>query len=149
MDEQNFPNDFQDDQVTGNVQEEPVQEEPAQTNYYQDNTQTPYQQSYANTYSEPQQPKNQTNILAIVGLVLGILSIVLSCCYGIGILFGIAGIICSALSKKKGKSGVGTAGLICSIVGTVFSVLMIIYFIAIFAYAFSDPDLQNIINSYS
>lgn len=141
MDGQNFSNDLQNEQEPYEVKADTTA---TQNNYYQDNTQVPpYQPQYAD-YSQPQQPQNQSNPLAVVGLVMGILSIVFACCYGIGIIFGIAGIICSALSKKKGKSGVGTAGLICSIIGTVLSVLMIIYFVAIFAYAFSDPEVQNI-----
>lgn len=139
MDEQNFSNDFQNDQVTENAQADAMQ-----NNYYQDNTAAPYPQTYA--YSQPEQ--KQSNPLAIVGLVMGILSIVFACCYGIGVFFGIAGIICSALSKKKGKSGMGTAGLICSIIGTVLSVIMIIYVVVVFAAVLTDPEMQNLMQYY-
>lgn len=116
------------------------------SNYYQDNTQVP-PVSPQPVYTQPvqMQPQKQTNVLAGVGLGLGIASILFCCCYGVvGLVFGIAGIICSALSKKKGKSGVGTAGLICSIIGTILSVLVLILFVAVFATA----DWTTILNEY-
>ena len=57
--------------------------------------------------------------LAIVGLVLGILALVfifIPFFQWVGIIFGIAGIILSAIAKKQGASGMAAAGLICSII---------------------------------
>jgi len=81
---------------------------------------------------------------------VGILSIILCCCYGIGIVFGIAGIICGVLAKKKGQSkGLTTAGLVCSIVGTVFCVIAIIYYVWVIALVASDATLMDqILSSY-
>lgn len=111
----------------------------ANNNYYQDNTssQSVYQNYTSNSetippYQEPiqnPQPQDDNNGLAIVGLVMGIISILFSCCYGAGIIFGIAGWICSAMANKKNKTGLGKGGLITSIVGTVLSILVIICFI--------------------
>lgn len=69
------------------VQETPVTEQPV--NNYQDYTANVQPQAAAT--APVQQPENkETNVLAIVSLVLGILSIVLGCCTGwIGALFGI------------------------------------------------------------
>ncbi len=90
-------------------------------NYYQNDT---------NTQNNPVVDNNGNNApkadaLAIVSLVMGILSIVLVCCTSyIAIIPGVVGIVCSVLSKKNnGKTGVATAGLICSIVGIVFAVI--------------------------
>lgn len=86
-----------------------------------------------NNFQQPA-PK-QTNVLAIISLVVGILSIVLGCCSGwVGIILGIAGIVCAVLANKQGKTGLATAGLICSIVGIVLGVLWIV--LANFAVAF-------------
>ncbi|MCI8993611.1 MAG: hypothetical protein HFG80_12985 [Eubacterium sp.] len=65
--------------------------------------------------------------MGIGSLVLGIVSIVLSCTgYG-GIICGIIGIILSNLSKKQnGKTGVATGGMVCSIIGIVISVILLI-----------------------
>jgi len=68
--------------------------------------------------------------MAVAGLVLGILSIV-----GGSIpvanafpmwLFGIIGIVISAIARKKQPSGMATAGLVLSIIGTIFSFITFI-----------------------
>lgn len=73
-------------------------------------------------------PEKKTDGLAIASLVLGILSIVLVCCNTYAaVIAGIIGIVLSILSKKNnGKSGMSTSGLICSIVGIVLGISMII-----------------------
>ncbi len=124
MDGQNFQNE-QNGQVV----------EPApQSNNYQDNT-TYTQNVYTDPVVEP--AKAETPGLSIASLVMGIASIVLSCCCGSGIIFGIAGIIMAVVGNKKAKTGIGTAGLVCSIVGTVFSCFGLIYYVIYGAAAFA------------
>lgn len=69
------------------------------------------------------------NGLAIASMVCGILSILLTCipyiCYASWVL-AIVGIIMAAVSKKQGKSGMATAGLVCSIIALAIWVLFII-----------------------
>jgi len=71
----------------------------------------------------------QTNNSAIIGLILGILSIILPF---IGFIVGIVGIVFSAKSlkiiKESQENGRGLAigGLICSISGVVFQLLAIL-----------------------
>jgi hypothetical protein len=113
-------------------------------NYYQDNTNNNNQSVYQNytnnsetipPYQEPYQSqpqKQENNGLAIVGLVMGIISILFTCCYGGGILFGIIGWVCSAMANKQNKTGIGKAGLITSIIGTILSILMLILIIVVF-----------------
>lgn len=121
MDGQNFQNEQngQNGQVTGNT-----------NTYYQDNT----NRYTGNMYTDPVVENNSetTPGLAIAALVMGIISIVLTCCCGGGIIFGIAGLIMAIIANKQSKSGVGTAGLICSIVGIVFNVFSMIYYIFVF-----------------
>lgn len=75
----------------------------------------------------PKAENKETNVLAIVSLILGILSIVLGCCTGwIGALFGVGGIICAVFANKQGKTGLAKGGLICSIVGIVLGILITI-----------------------
>ncbi len=110
------------------------------TGYYQDNTaNAQYQTPVYN--AQPAEQSSGTNTMAIVSLVLGILSIVLSCCYGAGVIFGIVGVILAVLSKKQGKSGMGTAGMVCSIIGIVASVIMIILMVIGVAAIMDDPSL--------
>lgn len=94
----------------------------SQYSNYQDNTANiPYQ---APTES-PQ--SNKANTLQIVSLICGIGGIVFGCCTGyVGIVLGIAGLICAILGNKQGKSGVGTGGLICSIIALVISIIILI-----------------------
>ncbi|WP_394675174.1 CCC motif membrane protein [uncultured Chryseobacterium sp.] len=89
-------------------------------------------------------------------LVLGILSIVTCCCYGIpGIVAGIIGLV---LYKKDNALYLQNPGMysnynnlntgrILSIIGIVLSVLAIIYFIFVFAVigadALSNPELMQ------
>lgn len=76
-----------------------------------------------------EQPK-QTNSLAIVSLVLGIISIVLGCCGSwIAIVLGIGGIVCAVMANKQGKTGMAKAGLICSIVGIVACIASVVLFV--------------------
>lgn len=123
------------------VQETPVTEQPV--NNYQDYTANVQPQAAAT--APVQQPENkETNVLAIVSLVLGILSIVLGCCTGwIGALFGIGGIICAVFANKQGKTSLAKAGLICSIIGIVLGII-----ITILAAVFSVAFMSELANYY-
>lgn len=96
-----------------------------QSNNYQDNTQNVYSSAYAEPAASG---GDSTPGLAIASLVMGIISIVLSCCCGVGIIFAIAGIIMAISANKQVKTGIATAGLICSIVGGVFSLMGLAYY---------------------
>lgn len=72
------------------------------------------------------QNNNQTNVLAIVSLVLGIVAIIAGCCGWVGILFGIGGIVCAIFANKQSQTGLAKGGLICSIIGIVLGVIMTI-----------------------
>jgi hypothetical protein len=73
-----------------------------------------------------------SNTLAIVGLILGILSIPMSCCFYVGILPGAAGIVLGVLGQKKAAEmngsgkGMALAGLICGAVGVALSLFWIV-----------------------
>lgn len=110
MDGQNFQN------------EQNTNVESTQQNYYQDNTTTQVPPVVETA------PEKKTDTLAIVSLVMGILSIVLSCCNTyVGIILAIVGIVLSVISQKNnGKSGMAIAGLVCSIIAIVLSVILII-----------------------
>ncbi|MDE7223348.1 MAG: DUF4190 domain-containing protein [Acetatifactor sp.] len=95
------------------------------------NSNNSYEQPAYQQPVSPEQPQ-KTDTLAIVSLILGIAAIVLGCCVTyLGIALGVGGIICSVMSKKKQKSGLATAGLVCSIIGIVFAVIWIIFSVAI------------------
>ncbi|MGN0168162.1 MAG: hypothetical protein ACI4AB_08980 [Acetatifactor sp.] len=91
-------------------------------NNYQDNTaNVPYQAPV-----EDEGPK-KANGLQIASLVLGICAIVFGCCWaGLGIILGIIGIVLAVMGNKNGKHGIGTAGLVCSIVGLVIGIIGVV-----------------------
>ncbi len=149
MDGQNFDNEnnFTFDTTSTEV---PPAAEPVQENSVTEQPAGNYQDYTANiqpqvTTAAPQQSENKdTNVLAIVSLVLGILSIVLGCCTGwIGALFGIGGIICAVFANKQGQTGFAKAGLICSIIGIVLGII-----VTILAAVFSVAFMSEIANYY-
>jgi hypothetical protein len=65
--------------------------------------------------------------MAVAGLILGILSLVGGVIPGVNVfplwLLGIVGIVLSSVARKKEKSGVATAGLVLSIIGTILALI--------------------------
>lgn len=80
-------------------------------------------------YGPPAQPQNT---LGLVSMILGIISIPLACCRGIGLIFGIAAIVLGYLGKQKVAQGLANngsqaqTGFICGIVGAGLGILLII-----------------------
>jgi len=62
-------------------------------------------------------------------MVCGIISIVFACCCGVGSILGIVGLVLSLVSRKGSSklSGMALAGVICSAVGLLFSLVYVIY----------------------
>lgn len=110
----------------------------------------PQQQGYPGGYPNyPQNyPNNSSNGKAIAGLVLGILSIMMGCVYGSGLLFGILGTIFSCMARKEDssnplqnkKNSTATSGLICSIIGIVLSVIVLLIVIIAVAVSVETGD---------
>lgn len=91
----------------------------------------------------------------MVSLILGILSISTSCSYGFGLIFGIPGLILAMLSRKStqqqqpygtpnsgNSAGLATAGMICSVIGTILSAIMLIILIILFALGMASEVLE-------
>lgn len=107
-----------DGQNTGNGQNNQT----SQYSNYQDNTaNVPYQ-------APGEQPQsNKANTLQIISLICGIAGIVFGCCTGyVGVVLGIIGLICAIIGNKESKNGVGTGGLVCSIIAIVISIIILI-----------------------
>jgi len=85
--------------------------------------------------------------MAVAGLVLGILSLVGGSIPGANAfpcwLFGIVGIILSSIARKKQPSGMATAGLVLSIIGTILSLITFIACVAC-ATAAASSSLFNL-----
>lgn len=128
MDGQNFQN--------GQNTENQTQSTSQYTNY-QDNTANTYYQS---TPVVENVSGNKANGMQIGSLICGIISILICCCYGVpSIIAGIIGLILAIMGNKQGKHGVGTAGLVCSIIGLVLgSVYVILLVLGIAAGGLSE-----------
>ena len=66
--------------------------------------------------------------MGVAALVLGIVSVIIAVVFPFfgwfGILTGVVGIILGAMAKKKGQTGVATAGLVLAIIGTALALLL-------------------------
>lgn len=105
-------------------------------------------QNNSSSPTPPIQPKN--NSFNIASLVLGIISVIASCCINeyVGIVCGILGIVFYVLAKRSNISnGMATAGLVCGIVGLVLSAVSIISTIILGAVIASNPEYSSLFES--
>ena len=113
---------------------------------YQQSTagQSPY--TYNDTYSTPNTPlTNDNNGMGIASLILGICSIAICCCYGVGVVPAIIGLILGILQNKKNANGIATAGIVLGIIGILLNVVWLIYMIIFL----SEDGLQDFVNEFS
>lgn len=73
--------------------------------------------------------------MGVASLVLGIISILMGVFVApllgwLGAILGIIGIILGALGRKRLPNGVATSGLVCSIIGTILSILFYVACVA-------------------
>ena len=99
-----------------------------------DNKDLQNQEVEAEKATNEEQPQHS---FAIAALVLGIVSIVTTCCYGIvGLICGIVGLVLSLNAKKEGNTeSINTAGMILSIIGIVIGAIF--FLVIIFSYGFA------------
>lgn len=109
----------------------------------------PYENQQSNNFVIQQNLPNSTPVL-----VLGILSVLGCCCYGVGIIFGIIGLVLTkkdmALynanpSQYKGLNSLNTGKILC-IIGLIlsaFSLIFTIYIYAIYGYNNYQNDIME------
>lgn len=90
-------------------------------------------------------PPEQSQGLAITSMVLGIVSVV-----ALGLLTGIPAIITGSIALKKKLAGRGMAitGIVTGAVGTLFSILLIAFWILIVIFAANNHTNSNDYNNY-
>ncbi|MCC8146664.1 MAG: DUF4190 domain-containing protein [Bacteroidales bacterium] len=108
--------------------------------------------SFENNFNQPQVPLPNATVI----LVLGILSIIGCCCYGLpGLVCGIIALVLSKSAKEQYIQNPSlytqssysnmNAGKICAIIGLILSVLFLVYVIGMILFvgidALSDPVL--------
>jgi len=93
--------------------------------------------------------EKRNSALSIISLVMGILSITLGCCTGLGIFFAIAGLVCGIIAKTRKEGGLATAGIVCSVIGIVIPVILIVLAFVSLNWIASDPVLyEEFMKSY-
>lgn len=74
----------------------------------------------------------ETNKMALASMITGILSIVISCCCGLGVVFGGLAVIFASLSRvDEPLSSNAKIGLITGIIGMIISVIAVIVFMIV------------------
>ncbi|MCT2346326.1 DUF4190 domain-containing protein [Bacillales bacterium AN1005] len=79
---------------------------------------------------------NKANNSSVISLTFGILSLLIPF---IGLIFGIIGIVFSRKAvkqinkMKESSAGLATAGLVCSIIGLILQLFMILGYVAFFS----------------
>jgi hypothetical protein len=104
---------------------------------------------YTNPYGAYPMQAPKTNGMAIASMVLGIVGLVLLCCYGLGGLPGVIGAILGHVSMKqireRGENGRGMA-LAGVITGWSAFALSVIFWVIIVIVAINDPTFMDSFN---
>ena len=99
--------------------EQQYQQQQQQGQYQQPHHGQQYQQPYP---YPPMRPKQPSHGFAIAALVLGIVAMTLPVPV-IDVIFGVLGLIFAIVAKRNGhRGGMSTAGLVLSIIGTVWAI---------------------------
>lgn len=123
-----------------NPYQQPYQQQPYQQQPYQ---QQPYPPSgYPPGYA-PYQTAPPNDGLGLAAMIIGIVSLLMACAYGLGLLGAPAALIMGRISMKRidrsdgqlGGRGMAKAGFILGIIGSVFLALAIIALVVIIAVA--------------
>lgn len=94
----------------------------------------------------------KTNTLSVISLILGILGVPLSFCYGIGIFSGIAALITGIVARNQIKEsagketgdGMALAGII---LGSIFGILALLSIVVIVILALMGPAIGSIFSN--
>lgn len=85
-------------------------------------------------------------VLSLLAMIFGIVGVAISCCYGAGFLFSVAGIVLGHLGlKRESARGMALAGVITGYVGVAGA---IIFWIVLMAIAFSPLLLLPFLSNY-
>lgn len=105
---------------------------------FQDNTARNYQDPYRNT--PPEEPAG----MAIASLVLGIISVVMSCS-GYNFITAILAIIFGAihLAKRRSRRGMAIAGIVLGIISIAIFIIAVVVLVAVIG---TNPDIMHMYN---
>lgn len=68
-----------------------------------------------------------TNVMGLVGMILGILAIpFVFIVWPLGLILGIGGLVLSIIGRKHPKKGMATAGMVCSIIALALWLIVVL-----------------------
>lgn len=129
-----------------NVTPEKKEAVPEAQNYYYENPQV--QQPVYQGQAVAEAAQEGSKGLAIASMVCGICSIVLCCLSWVDAIIAVVGLVLGIVSKvkKMGGKGMSTAGIICSVVGLLLVVLFYVLLILGVASAYMTGDFSGLAN---
>ena len=105
----------------------PYQDENGNPNGYQNSYQGEISSTYSNNnYNQYNAPYKKGKGLAIASMVLGIVSLTIGCCSGIGFICALLGFIFGIIAQKKNRCGMAVAGIITSVFGMLWGLIIIL-----------------------
>lgn len=132
-----------------NQNEDQPTEDKQQTtqNYYEDSYQQPvnYNQQYQ-TYQNVE-PEKKSSGMAIASMVLGIISVIISCVFYLALPLAIVGLVLGIISirSRKGGKGMAIAGIVMCSITTLIAILLIVSCMAFVNEG--GYDIQSILDS--
>ncbi len=72
-------------------------------------------------------PQNPPTVLSLLSMIFGIVGVAVSCCYGAGFLFSVAGVVLGHLGlKRESARGMALTGLITGYVGLAMVLIWVV-----------------------
>lgn len=103
-----------------------------------------YGQGQSQNYKNPRPPRKNSNNMATASLVMGILSVVLCCCGGFGIILGAIGIVLAILSRgREPMETSAKVGIGLSVGGIVLSIIVLVMTFAVIGNDGLRSELYN------
>ncbi|MCL2746645.1 MAG: DUF4190 domain-containing protein [Coriobacteriia bacterium] len=105
----------------------------------------------------PMSQENPGKTLSIVGLVLGIIGLLITCSFAafgmpLGLPFSIAALVCGIMGRNRTPqgmpSGMAVAGLVLGIVGIVVGIAALVWFFIIAAAVVASPEFMDLMEMY-
>ena len=91
-----------------------------------------------------QNGKGRFFAFGIASMVLGIVSVLCCCFFGVPIVFSVTAIVFAGLRINKRPDGFAIAGLVTGIVGLLFNVMMLVFVIANGGIDVTVPEIESL-----
>lgn len=87
----------------------------------------------------PPAPAASNDTLGIIGLIAGIVGVLMSCCWPLGMALGITALVCGIIAKTR-EQRFSIAGIVLGIIALVIGIVFLVFSIANLMYL---PEFMN------